>query len=187
MLRFVQIFILIVGLSFLSEAQIRCFTYDGSGNRTLRDLSCDVACTLVVSNANDSGQGSLRYAVGCAQNGQEVTFASLMQSMQMPITSGAILVNKSITISQSAINPNILTNGYPVFDVTATGVIFRNLHIVVACNANAEALTIKNQGSLTLDNVTLSSNNTGACSHNMVKLIGQLTITGAGQTKIINP
>jgi hypothetical protein len=143
--------------------------------------------SLLVSNTEDSGPGSLRQAVGCAQNGEEVTFDSSMQNMELEITSGAILVNKSITISQSAVNPNILTNGYPVFDVTATGVIFRNLHIVVACKANEEALTIKNQGSLTLDNVTLSSNNIGACSHNMVKLIGQLTIAGTGQTKIINP
>jgi hypothetical protein len=61
------VFMYLVALNVISQK--RCYTYDAAGNRALRDLACDVACSNLVSNTNDAGPGSLRKAVQCATAG----------------------------------------------------------------------------------------------------------------------
>ena len=166
------------------NSQKRCFNYDNAGNRTVRDLSCDVACSTLVSNTNDSGPGSLRKAVTCAVAGQTVNFASFMQNEEIAVTTAPILVDKAITITQ---NPSqvILRNYSPVFQVTGQGVIFQNLLIRSPCYPGSEALAVVNSGTLTLSNVTIEIEDAGPCTEKFIKNTGQLTI--AGTTKITRP
>src|SRR6266496_2108647 len=54
------------------------------------------AATITVTNTNDSGAGSLRQALAAANDGDTITFAV---SGTIGLTSGELLVDKSITIS----------------------------------------------------------------------------------------
>jgi hypothetical protein len=54
------------------------------------------ADTITVTNTNDSGAGSLRQALADANDGDTITFAV---SGTIGLTSGELLVDKSITIS----------------------------------------------------------------------------------------
>src|SRR6266568_6385825 len=64
-------------------------------------LLCTVAVPapadiITVTNTNDSGPGSLRDALAVANDGDEITFAIIGT---ITLTSGELLVDKSITIS----------------------------------------------------------------------------------------
>ena len=54
------------------------------------------ATTITVTNSNDSGPGSLRQALIDANDGDTITFAV---TGTIALTSGELLVDKSITIS----------------------------------------------------------------------------------------
>jgi hypothetical protein len=59
------------------------------------------AATITVTNANDSGPGSLRQALANANNGDRINFAVTGTIM---LTSGELLVNKNVTISGPGAN-----------------------------------------------------------------------------------
>src|SRR6266700_5873988 len=65
------------------------------------------AATITVTNTNDSGAGSLRQALAIANDGDTITFAV---TGTIGLTSGELLVNKSITISGSGAD-NLTVNG----------------------------------------------------------------------------
>jgi hypothetical protein len=54
------------------------------------------AATITVTNTNDNGPGSLRQALAVAHDGDRITFAV---SGTITLTSGALVVAKSVTIS----------------------------------------------------------------------------------------
>src|SRR5260221_7845202 len=56
------------------------------------------AATITVTNANDGGAGPLRQALADANNGDTINF-SLTTPATITLTSGALAVNKSITIT----------------------------------------------------------------------------------------
>jgi len=57
-----------------------------------------VLATLTVTNVNDSGIGSLRDAIGNAQSGDTIKFASTLANKTITLTSGQLTVNKDLTI-----------------------------------------------------------------------------------------
>ena len=61
------------------------------------------AATITVTNTNDSGPGSLRQAVGSAQNGDTIVF-----DLELPatifLTSEELVINRNITISGPGAN-----------------------------------------------------------------------------------
>ncbi|PYK26449.1 MAG: hypothetical protein DME59_07715 [Verrucomicrobia bacterium] len=65
------------------------------------------AATITVTNTNDSGAGSLRQALAIANDGDTITFAV---TGTIGLTSGELLVNKSITISGPGAD-NLAVNG----------------------------------------------------------------------------
>src|SRR6267378_8464630 len=84
-------------------------------------LSCAVviqlqAATITVTNANDSGPGSLRQALANANNGDRINFAV---TGTITLTSGGLLVNKNVTISGPGANQLSIdgNQGTPVFGV----------------------------------------------------------------------
>jgi len=61
------------------------------------------AATITVTNTNDSGAGSLRQALANANNGDTISFA-VTTPATIALTSGALVVNKSITITGPGAN-----------------------------------------------------------------------------------
>ncbi len=78
-----------------------------------------VLATLTVTNVNDSGIGSLREAIGNAQSGDTIKFASTLANKTITLTSGQLSINKDLIIDGVdagglSISGN---NQYRVFDV----------------------------------------------------------------------
>jgi len=57
------------------------------------------AATITVTNTNDSSAGSLRQAIADAVDGDTINFDSLLNGQTITLTSGELLVNKSVTIN----------------------------------------------------------------------------------------
>jgi hypothetical protein len=56
------------------------------------------AATLMVTNANDSGPGSLRDAVAIASWGDEIRFEPALSGIPIKLTSGQIVIDKDLAI-----------------------------------------------------------------------------------------
>ena len=63
------------------------------------------ATTITVTNTNDSGISSLRQALIAAQNGDTIQFDPALNGQTIILTSGELLINKSITINGPRIEP----------------------------------------------------------------------------------
>ncbi len=77
------------------------------------------AATFTVTNANDSGAGSLRAAVAAAADGDTVQFDPALAGSTIPLTSGEIAINTSITISglgsgNLGVNANLASRDFEV-------------------------------------------------------------------------
>jgi cell division septation protein DedD len=68
------------------------------------------AATITVINTNDSGPGSLRQALSDANNGDTIDFDSSLKGQTITLTSGQLLVNRSVTISGLGAN-NLTVDG----------------------------------------------------------------------------
>jgi hypothetical protein len=55
--------------------------------------------TIIVTTINDNGTGSLRQALADAVDGDTINFNSSLNGQRITLTSGELLVNKSVTIS----------------------------------------------------------------------------------------
>src|SRR5262245_8251559 len=111
------------------------------------------AATIVVTNTNDSGPGSLRQALAVAHDGDRITFAV---SGTINLTSGQLGVSKNVTISgpgadQLAVNGNqalFVFGVFPQRTVSISGLRIRNAQVGV----------YNNQGTVSVSNCVLSGN-----------------------------
>ena len=62
------------------------------------------AATITVSNDNDNGAGSLRQALAAANDGDTINFDSSLNGQTITLSSGELLVNKSVTVSGPGAN-----------------------------------------------------------------------------------
>ena len=62
------------------------------------------AATITVTNTNDNGPGSLRQAVADAVDGDTINFSSSLNGQTITLTSGELLVDKSVAISGPGAN-----------------------------------------------------------------------------------
>lgn len=62
-----------------------------------------VSQAAIVTNTNDDGAGSLRQAIASASSGDTITF-SLPANSTIALTSGELLINKSLTINGPGAN-----------------------------------------------------------------------------------
>jgi len=68
---------------------------DATSTATIRRAS---PIALTVTNANDSGPGSLRWALQVAETGDTIGFAPGLSGQTIALTSGELLVNQGVTI-----------------------------------------------------------------------------------------
>src|SRR5215472_15315482 len=110
------------------------------------------AATITVTNAADSGPGTLRAAVGSAANGDTIAF-SLPAPSKITLTSGEIAFNYSLNILGPG-PANLLvdgnSNGFRIFDVfnhsaNAVFVTIAGLTLTNAAAPNFDGAAIYNQ------------------------------------------
>jgi hypothetical protein len=146
----------------LSEVQTLQFVIPGGlKNPVLLDqlkLNCPNDVT-VVNNA-DSGAGSLRKALGTVCVGGMVTFSDALAGQTITLLSGPLTLGKDVTIDGSAA-PGLAISGNNadrVFIVNA-GTTATVKHLTVTSGYGWQlAGGILNNGSLTLDHVTVTGN-----------------------------
>ena len=66
---------------------------------------------FIVQNTNDSGPGSLRYAVTYLPNNSTITFAAGLSGQTIHLTSGELALNQNLTIDASALPGGIKIDG----------------------------------------------------------------------------
>lgn len=125
--------------------------YDAGTWSTITPASYCNDCKMVTNTAN-SGNGSMRYALGCAVPGSLLQFDPGLNNQTLIVTS-PISIDKDITISTAN---NITINGNSVsgsiFDIIANKrVVFTGFQI--NCASAGVGRCITNNGILTLDNV----------------------------------
>ncbi|HET6888258.1 MAG TPA: right-handed parallel beta-helix repeat-containing protein [Candidatus Udaeobacter sp.] len=118
------------------------------------------AATITVTNTNDSGPGSLRQALAVAHDGDRITFAV---SGTITLTSGALVVAKSVTIS-----------GPGADQLSIVGIPFQSVFAVAAATISGltirnGAVGIDNGGMLTVRNCVISGMSVGGI-HNVASL-----------------
>ena len=60
--------------------------------------------TITVTTINDNGSGSLRQALAAAVNGDTISFNSSLNGQTITLTSGELLVNKTVALSGPGAN-----------------------------------------------------------------------------------
>src|SRR6266545_1740827 len=119
------------------------------------------ATTITVINTNDSGSGSLRQALSDANNGDTIDFDSSLEGQIITLTSGQLLVNRSVGISGLGAD-NLTVDGNandrvfyinPNNTVTISGLTITN-GVVVGDGAGI----YNDRAELTVSNCTISGN-----------------------------
>jgi hypothetical protein len=120
------------------------------------------ATTILVTNTNDSGSGSLRNALSIANDGDTIDATGV--SGTILLTSGELQINHNVTINgpgagNLAVNGNAASRVFENFasNVTISGLTITNGHPA----DNNGGGGILNHGGLTLISTSILSNNAG--------------------------
>jgi hypothetical protein len=119
-----------------------------------------IACTNMVENTNDSGPGSLRYVLECADSGDTIVFSTALQNQTIHLTSTWIDINKNIYIHSSLASPRIMIySDVPGAFKISSGytVEMKNIEITSGITGQQGA-AIENYGNLTLWDVSVHRN-----------------------------
>ncbi len=117
------------------------------------------SCGLIVMNANDSGPGSLRRAIDCAEPGDTISFSASLAGATIFINSARLLLEKDIVI-YSTISPrvNLYSQISGFFEIVASYTVeFHNLNIVSGLSGN-DGAAFRNDGILKLEDVNVLRN-----------------------------
>ncbi|MFT4533910.1 MAG: hypothetical protein ACJA1A_000046 [Saprospiraceae bacterium] len=128
---------------------------------TYPQLAID-SCTYVYNNA-DSGDGSLRSAIGCAEDGTVITFSPDLNNMTITISTDSIQINKDITIRAKTTANIIVTSVIPqlpsivsLFKITSgRSVKMEGFQIDGAFGPDGSAIC--NEGNLILDDMVVTN------------------------------
>jgi hypothetical protein len=115
------------------------------------------AATLTVTNAADSGPGTLRQLITSALAGDTINFAV---TGTVTLTSGQLSIGKNLTLSGPG--PSLLTlsgnNASRIFQVTAGTVTLSGLTLTRGRTTGAGGAILNSGGTLTVSRCVLSSN-----------------------------
>jgi|GEM_PF-3282274 len=130
--------------------------------------------SLVVTNTNDSGQGSLRQAIQNANNlagANTITFDASLNGQTITLTSGELLITDAITIEGNGANQLTISgnnasrifkiddsNGSNKINVTIEGLTITGGKVLVGNDSTDDGAGIWNRENLTLRNVVIRDN-----------------------------
>jgi hypothetical protein len=131
---------------------------DACGNTDAVTYLVMIGCA--VTNTNDSGIGSLRDVIGCAQDGANITFDPGLSGQTILLTTGEILINKNLTLSGLGMQDLTISgnNASRIFHLfPGHTFIIKDMALKDAeTNPNGGAIFVK--GNLMLQNVMLQHN-----------------------------
>jgi hypothetical protein len=160
---------------------------DACGNAAPDQVQTITVYSNIVTNTNDSGPGSLRDVIACAEEGSTVTFASWMLNSTIALTTGEIVINKHLTLAGlAANNPTISgSSASRIFTVTTSkNVTIKNL-VLMGASSLTDGGAVKVQGNLTLEDAFLRFNfENGLPKALTIMPGGQLFINGIVQMKL---
>jgi len=122
------------------------------------------ATTITVTNTNDSGPGSLRQALADANDGDTINFDGSLKGQTIALTSGELVIDKSITITGPGSDQLAVGLNIPQYH-------FRVFHVMASPTVTIEGLTIgpslffygcgilNDQATLTINNCAVTGNN----------------------------
>ncbi len=113
----------------------------GIGLALVEIYNVSSSARLVVTTATDSGQGSLRQAIADAADSDIVDFDSSLNGQTILLTSGELVIDKSITINGPA--PNLITVS---IDQNSASWPFRIFHVMPGHKVTIRGLTLSNGG-----------------------------------------
>ncbi|MGD1087788.1 MAG: polysaccharide lyase family 7 protein [Verrucomicrobiota bacterium] len=163
----------------------------GSGTVTVNSVTA-----LVVTNAADSGPGTLRQAIQYLTGGGTITFATNLSGATILLTNGELLLNQNLTIDGSGLANGISINGnnaHRVFEIASGTNIFIALTITNGEDNNDDGVNggggggiyIDSSGNLTLTNCTVAGNSAtnsyeggGGIDNDGTLTVNQSTISG---------
>ena len=138
-----------------------------------------LARAQVVTTAADAGAGSLRAVVAAAAPGATVTFDAGLSGQTILLTTGEILLNKSLTLDASALVAGIHLNGNAasrIFQVAGGATVTLNALTLTNGFANgSDGGAIVNAGTLTVNRCHVSGNQASATGGGILNN-GTLTI-----------
>ncbi|MEZ4909932.1 MAG: hypothetical protein R2774_03620 [Saprospiraceae bacterium] len=156
-----------------------------AGNRVYRGNECDPQCSLMVTNTNDDGIGSLRHAIECAADGDTITFDPSLSTQQILLTTGTISINKSLLIEQ--ISTDLIefctSNIGPILHFASGTSTLVNAILCSSLEQDKHGRALINSAILTLNNVVIKDNSSTVGLGSSMFNSGTLTIVG--DTKII--
>jgi len=164
-----------------------------------------VPSTLTVQNTLDSGAGSLRAEIAAAHSGDTINFATSLDGQTIKLTSGELLINKTLTIAGPADRSLTVSGGgiSRVFEVptpakhatrnvvSLSGLTISNGVGVFAASSShygdGEGGAILNWGTLTVSNCILSGNSAAGGGGGAIENQGPLTISASTLTNNVAP
>ncbi|NOS72456.1 MAG: hypothetical protein HOP33_21355 [Verrucomicrobia bacterium] len=152
---------------------------NGDATVLLDNFSISTLGPLVVTNAGDSGPGTLRTVLASAPSGAVITFAPALSGQTILLSSGEIVLDKWVTIDASALASGIKINGTGasrIFSVNAgLGAVMNALTLT---NGNAANLggAVYCAGNVVLSQCSL----TGNCATNSTGWGGALYVEANG-------
>lgn len=136
------------------------YTADSSGIPVPFDViqwPCgDLPCNVVTNDQND-GAGSLRFAIDCAQTGDTIVFGQDMLNATIELNS-VILIDKNIVI-RNVLTPNVVITSTAelLFDVLP-GVTLQLENLNLISGVSGEPGLVNNQGTLVLQDIAMDRN-----------------------------
>ena len=133
---------------------------DACGNAAANQVQTISVHSNLVTNTNDSGPGSLRDVIACAQDGAMITFAPALANQVILLTSGEIMINKNITLNGLGMNSLMVSGNMSsrIFHLLS-GYTFKVTNMALK---NASSVTdggaILIKGNLILENIILQNN-----------------------------
>jgi len=146
--------------------------------------------TITVTNNRDSGSGSLRDAIAKAAAGDTIKFSSSLTEKTITLTSGQLLIKKSLTIDGANRNITISGNNASRVMLTENGTKVTLKNLIVA-NGRVSGTDLKNEstsaggGIKTGDSSTLTLENCEV-NNNVAGFGGGIYTGFRSQTTVIN-
>jgi hypothetical protein len=127
-----------------------------------------VPSTLIVTNTNDNGAGSLRAQIAAANGGDTIVFDSNLAGQTITLTSGELAINKSLTIEGTPGGPEAINAYYASRVLNITGAANVTLgNLVIEYGMGVEGAGIYNNGgTVTIHDSNVSGNSTHSPSFN---------------------